>query len=273
MMPTAKDFARAISELAETITGYQTGKSGQSGLCDCIGLVMGAMSSLGHGSYPMHSTNYFARYQMAELGLLDGKALRVGQLVYKAKANTQDLNARYLAGGRYYTGDLLDYYHVGVVTSADPLEITHCTSTSSVNGIKRDSGASGWTHVGNLLGVNYGEENTVTKAAIVTVPNGTSSANLRKRPDRKSELIRRISAGTTVQVNESADGWARVTTPYGVTGYMMAEFLSEVDSTHRTPESAQEQGETAEGSVTTITLPLNLAEGLLAALEEVVSHG
>lgn len=271
-MPTAKDFAHAVSELAETITGYQTGKSGQSGLCDCIGLVMGAMSSLGHGSYPMHSTNYFARYQMEELKEAGIEPLKIGQLVYKARSDTQELNARYQAGGRYYTGDLLDYYHVGVVTSISPPEITHCTSTGSANGIKRDSTIRGWTHVGNLLGVNYGEENTVTKTAIVTVPNGTSSANLRKRPDRKSELIRRISAGMTVQVDESADGWARVTTPYGVTGYMMTEFLSEVDSTPETPESAQEEGETAEGSVT-ITLPLNLAEGLLAALEEVVSHG
>lgn len=271
-MPTAKDFARAVSELAETITGYQTGKSGQSGLCDCIGLVIGAMSSLGHGSYPMHSTNYFARYQMAELKEAGIEPLKIGQLVYKARSGTQELNARYLAGGRYYTGDLLDYYHVGVVTSIIPPEITHCTSTSSVSGIKRDSTIRGWTHAGNLLGVNYGEENTVTKEAIVTVPNGTSSANLRKRPDRKSELIRRISAGTTVQVDESADGWARVTTPYGVTGYIMTKFLSESDNTSETPESAQEQGETSEDSVT-LTLPKNLAERLLAALEEVTDHG
>ena len=43
-MPTAKEFANEVQELALTITGYQTGKSGQNGLCDCIGLIMGAMA-------------------------------------------------------------------------------------------------------------------------------------------------------------------------------------------------------------------------------------
>ena len=45
-MPTAKEFAYEVEDIALTVTGYQTGKSGQNGLCDCIGLIMGAVNRL-----------------------------------------------------------------------------------------------------------------------------------------------------------------------------------------------------------------------------------
>ncbi|MBO7276149.1 MAG: hypothetical protein J6V15_07250, partial [Clostridia bacterium] len=66
----AKDLAKAVEGLALTITGYKTGKIGQSGMCDCIGLIIGAMMQLGHGSYPMKSTNYFARKEMDSLEVI-----------------------------------------------------------------------------------------------------------------------------------------------------------------------------------------------------------
>ena len=39
-MPSNKEFAQEVEALALTVTGYQEGKSGQNGLCDCIGLIM-----------------------------------------------------------------------------------------------------------------------------------------------------------------------------------------------------------------------------------------
>ena len=65
----------------------------------------------------------------------------LGELVYKARRPSDsgyDLHGRYLQGGRYWTGDTLDYYHVGIVTGVSPLEITHCTSTNGVDGITTD---------------------------------------------------------------------------------------------------------------------------------------
>lgn len=226
-MIVSKDFAREVEALALTVTGYQIGKSGQQGLCDCIGLIMGAMSRLGHGSYPMHSTNYFARFEMRNLRELS-EPLQIGQIVYKAREDASQLNDRYRSGGRYYTGDLLDYYHVGVVTDVNPLEITHCTQTGSINGIKRDSTVKGWTHVGELNGVEYaaassGEE-TMSKTAYVTASNG-KPVRLRKRPDTSAETITKIPVGTVVTVNEQAESWSQITAD-GKTGYMMSEFLN-----------------------------------------------
>jgi len=230
-MPTSKQFAREVEALAMTVTGYQSGKSGQSGLCDCIGLVMGAMSRLGHGSYPMHSTNYFARYEMDELRVLkSGETLQVGQLLYKANDDESDLNERYKPSGRYYReNDLHNYYHVGVITSLNPLEITHCTQSRSINGIRRDGSAKGWTHVGELNGVDYDvpalKQEEIMKTAYVSVPEGTSTVNLRKRPDSSAPLIKRINKGVVLDVLEQADGWAKVVDPTGAVGYIMSEFL------------------------------------------------
>ena len=69
-MPTAKEFAYEVEDIALTVTGYHEGKSGQNGLCDCIGLIMGAVNRLRRISYPIHDTNYFRRYQTNNLRAL-----------------------------------------------------------------------------------------------------------------------------------------------------------------------------------------------------------
>lgn len=277
-MPTAKEFANEVQELALTITGYQTGKSGQNGLCDCIGLIMGAMANLGRGSYPMHSTNYFARYQMDSLRTLkSGEVLQIGQLLYKHNADQNDLNDRYKPGGRYYiNGDLRNYYHVGVVTDLSPLEITHCTQSGNISGIKRDSSTKGWTLVGEMRGVDYAtkheEDNMISRTAYVVVPQGTKTANLRERPDTASDRLKKISAGTVVDVLEETDGWATIVDPDGARGYMMTDFLKffpygDVEVPDE-PEDSQQEAEVPMDEVS-ISLQREAAAALFKALSEV----
>lgn len=274
-MPTAKEFAREVEALALTVTGYQNGKSGQNGLCDCVGLIMGAMTRLGHGSYPMHSTNYFARYQMDSLRVPSGaERLSVGQIVYKARSDQSDLNDRYKAGGRYYTGDLLDYYHVGVVTDTDPVEITHCTQDGSISGIKRDNSAKNWTHVGELRGVSYAviaqeEENTMSKTAYVTATNGLP-VRMRKAPGTDSDTIAKLPIGTVVEVVEvgNADGeaWATIIDPDGRRGYMMEKFLLYLE--HADEEPPEEPA--ADDDLVTVSIPKGAALELYNVLMKVV---
>lgn len=281
-MPTAKEFAREVEALALTVTGYQERKSGQNGLCDCIGLIIGAMTRLGHGSYPMHSTNYFARYEMTGIRPMSGP-LSVGQVVYKARDDQSDLDERYKHGGRYYRkGNLLDYYHVGVVTDTAPLEITHCTQDGSISGIKRDSSTKGWTHVGEVKGVDYAtdinvgrnEEEIMSKPACVIVPDGTTTANMRERPNKKAKLIKRITKGTVVNVVEvgTADGqrWATIIAPDGKRGYMMETYLKYLEYADDlpTPDGA-EMPEEQEEAIVTLTLPESAARAIYDALSEV----
>ena len=226
-------FLDKVKEIAERKLSYRTGGSGRDGTCDCIGLIMGAMTELGHEKYDMHSTNYFARYQMDSVAPLDFGDIAAGYLVYKARANTQQLNERYQPGGRYYTGDMLDYYHVGVVESTDPLVIVHCTESGNVNGITRDYRIGNWSHAGRLKDVSYDEEAEVLSVeeiheAIVSAKSG-KTVNLRSRPSMGGLLYVRVPVGAKVTVYEAAkndmgESWSRVSFN-GMSGYMKTEYL------------------------------------------------
>lgn len=214
-------FLDAVRQIARSRPAYREGGTGADGTCDCIGLIMGAMYACGREKYDLHSSNYFARYQTDALAELSGEdQLQPGMIVYKARSSTDRLNARYQPGGRYFTGDLLDYYHAGVITAAAPLVITHCTSAEGVDGITADDSIRGWTHCGWIKGIETGEERAAD-TAVVTAASG-STVNLRSRPN--GPLAARIPVGTVVTVREQADGWAHVAAG-GLTGYMMEAFL------------------------------------------------
>lgn len=234
-MINASKFVSSVAEIAKTNPTYRTGGRGADGTCDCVGLIMGAMYSQGHGKYPMHSSNYFARYETGNMQRLeDSGQLSPGMAVYKARADNGQLNDRYKVRGRYYTGDLLDYYHVGIVTKTNPLEITHCTQSGSVNGIARDLSAEGWTHCGQIKGVDLMEDENggatmVGHFAMVTSAN-RQPVKLRSSPNAKSEknVIARLAVDTVVEVVEegTSDGieWSTVVLD-DKRGYMMSKFL------------------------------------------------
>lgn len=228
----SKEFVNRVLEIAKTNPTYRTGGTGRDGTCDCIGLVMGAMYALGHSEYPMHSSNYFVRREVDNLLRVDAMEddLQPGMLLFKARSDGDpryDLHERYRQGGRYFTGDVLDYYHVGVVTGVNPLEITHCTSTGNVNGITHDVTTRGWTHVGSVKGITYDEEDEpmATYQAAVTAPSG-KTVNMRARPADGETIVARVPVGTEVTVLESADGWAKIDYK-GKYGYMMSRYLQE----------------------------------------------
>jgi len=224
-MITAKELIDQVLAIESEQPVYRTGGTGANGACDCIGAVMGGMYRLGRAAYPLHSSNYFARYQTENLrGIGNAADLIPGEVVYKAKEDPSDLHARYLPGGTHCTGDTRDYYHAGMVVSASPLIIVHCTSSGNINGFTRDERLGEWRWAGRVSGVAYEEEETVTQTAVVTVTSGTT-ANLRLKPTTQSRRIAKVPAGTTVTLVEQADGWAKIITPEGERGYMMTQFL------------------------------------------------
>lgn len=267
-------FLDKVKEIAARPLTYRTGGIGSDGTCDCIGLIMGAMTELGHRKYDMHSSNYFARYQMETLDPVGVTDISHGMIVYKARESTAQLNERYQPGGRYHTGDMLDYYHVGVVESIDPLVIVHCTESGNVDGITHDYKMGGWTHTGQLKDISYDarEETPVMSVykAIVTAPSGRT-VNMRSRPSRGGLLNTRVPIGASVMVQETAkndagEEWSRITFN-GMTGYMMTQYLQDAVSY---VESSQNQPSVGEDEVR-IILPKNVAEALLKALTEVPS--
>lgn len=240
----SKAFVNRVLEIAKTNPTYRTGGTGRDGTCDCIGLVMGAMYALGHSEYPMHSSNYFVRREVDNLLRVDAMEddLQPGMLLFKARSDGNpryDLHERYRQGGRYFTGDVLDYYHVGVVTGVNPLEITHCTSTGMTDGIARDGTLDSWTHAGMVRGVDYREdaaasaEEAVETAADVPIPNlavvyseNREPVRLRRTPatDAGYNTIAKVPFGAEVTVLESSDDWATITWN-GQSGYMQRQYL------------------------------------------------
>ena len=228
-MIKVRDFIREVEKIAASRPAYKTGGTGKGGVCDCIGLIMGAMYELGRGIYDLHSTNYFARYQTLEM---TAPRAFVGAILYKSRESTAKLNARYQKGGRYYTGDLLDYYHVGVVTGVNPLRIVECTEYGSVQGIKITNTLKGWKHGGKLRGVAYESEEAETMEsykAKVKLNDPGSTLNVRNAPGTDGDVIGKIGDGAAVTVIAESGEWRYVGYGDGASGYVSAKYLTAIE--------------------------------------------
>lgn len=222
---TITDFLSKVREIAAESPAYRLGRDGSDGLCDCIGLIIGAIRRNGTKYTETHGSNWFARHYTASLmRVTAAEDLSLGDLVYKARtpgAAGYDLPSRYAGDPDKY-----DYYHVGVVTGVNPLEITHCTSSGSVDGITTDKKLGGWTHKGQLSLIDYETEDDAIMAGttgIVTAANG-KPVNMRKGPKTTSALVDRVPVGTEVTVNSYDDSWAQIVYK-GAAGYMMTKYL------------------------------------------------
>lgn len=238
-------FVAKVRAIADRNPTYRTGGVGKDGTCDCIGLVMGAMYELGHKKYDLHSSNYFARYQMQKLKKVYEKDLAVGQILYRSRKDGGQLNARYQAGGRYYNGDKLDYYHAGVVTRVNPLEIIECTESGYISGIVISSDAKKWQYAGELKDVLYEgyepderEETLVSYKAIVTTEK--DPLRVREWPETGT-ILGKVPKGRTVDVlAEAGDGWPKIR--YNeLIGYVSEQYLTPIGAAQTEPEETPEE--------------------------------
>lgn len=217
-MPLVKlaDFLTHLSSIAAESPSYRLGGDGSDGTCDCIGLIIGAIERAGGRWEGTHGSNWAARNVMASL--TENPALKPGYLVFKART-TQE--SGYALPEKYASGDdLNDYYHVGVVTGVEPLQITHCTSSGSVNGITVDTKIGAWRYGGPLALVDYGE--TVPMEMAVVRASSGQTVNLRKTPG--GALVERVPVGQTVNVLKRQADWAKIAWN-GKMGYMQTCFL------------------------------------------------
>ena len=154
------------------------------------------------------------------LPVMDAGELNLGDAVYKARMPGQ---TGYDLPERYGTDpDNRDYYHIGVVTAVEPLEITHCTGP----GIVRDTKMGKWTYRGRLKKVDYdGTEGmeTMVQTATVVADSG-DDVKMRSTPSQTDGLYWKVPVGDKVQVAYVEGEWAKVR-HQGRTGYMMVEYL------------------------------------------------
>lgn len=218
-MVSVKEFLARVVEICAEGPGYELGHSGSDHLCDCIGLVIGAIRRAGGQWHGTHGSNYAARNEVKQLQRIQHSGTLIpGELVFKSREPGEkgySLPAR-------YKGDLRDYYHVGVVVSATPLRIYHMTSPKPQVDTRLGKWAwHGWPKkIAKEGEIPMGE----TYQAIVI---GGGALNMRKEPSRSAQLIQQIPDGATVTVTSvGSDGkWALIEYR-GSTGYVMMEYLN-----------------------------------------------
>lgn len=218
-----KAALQLFEQMMEEHWAYEWGKA-EKGLVDCAGALVYLYKQNGLSLY--HGSNAIARSEAVEL--LPISAAKPGMLAFKARASTEKgyaLPDKYKPGGKSYNGDLLDYYHVGLVDAAGKQVLN---AASKEIGFTRSqlSASKGWDYVAYARRINYGETNTGDdgmQTMVVTADSG-GTVNLRARPDKSASVLAKVPIGEAVQVLSLSGGWATVQRD-GITGYMMEQYL------------------------------------------------
>lgn len=236
-MVRVREFLTRVEQIAAEEPRYQHGHDGSDGLCDCIGLIIGAIRRAGGQWRGMHGSNYAARSEIRKLRPIKSAAdLRPGEAVFKAyKPGTGGYNlpARYDPGGSSYNGDLNDYYHVGVVVSVNPLRIRHMTTPKP----KLDTDLGKWAYHGELIKVEYAGEVEPMGQVIISGGNTAAPVRLRKAASTGSAILAEIPQGAAAELVQAAGSWSKILYN-GVVGYVMSEFVHE-DKGKPEPEPEQ----------------------------------
>ena len=149
-----KDFQRMLREKWKYVSG-----GAETGQVDCSGAFVWAYRQ--HGLSIYHGANRIAREHVVELipfaeakergiiipGMAALKTRKPGEARYA-------LPAAYRKGGSHYNGDLLDYYHIGMV-DADTEAVLNAQGTAT--GFVRSPITQNWSHVARLKALAYEE--------------------------------------------------------------------------------------------------------------------
>lgn len=230
-MISVSDFLSAVHKNATRVRSYRLGMDGSDGTCDCIGLIIGALRLCGEKWKGTHGSNWAARNEMRSLtNVQRAEDLHAGDIVFKAREKGE---SGYALPSRYSTSrDQRDYYHVGVVTSANPFTITHCTGVPG--GIKRDGAMGKWRYAGRLKMVD--DEDNAEKTEDKNMKDNYrvtgGNLNMRSGPGKNESSILVIPDKAGVYATDSGtQGWMKATYN-GKTGYCMARYLAPISEEH-----------------------------------------
>ena len=229
-------FLEKVQVIKNLNPAYRQPGDGSDGTCDCIGLIIGSIRRMGLKWTGIHGSNWAARKEVVQLKKINSVAdLEVGDMVLKAcdsSAKGYALPSRYKKGGQYYNGDLNDYYHAGVVTSLNPLNITHMSNKMTV-----DKKLGKWSHCGRLKILQNASndptpmitpETTPTPStgtiAIVYAENG-QPVKMRQYPSTSCKTWDSLAVGTQVEIVSPGEKWCQINGGRRKGWYMMAQFL------------------------------------------------
>lgn len=224
------DFQRMLDEHWKYTAG-----AAEAGNVDCSGAFVWSYRQ--HGQHIYHGSNRIARTEIVELVPIS--AAKPGMAVFKCR-NPGDsryaLPSGYKQGGKYYNGDLRDFYHVGLMGEDGKVLNAQSSATGFVA-----SPVKSWTCAGYLKKVDYKEEKQVEDSYTAGVSyvgrvyaTSGSTVNLRAEPSKSAKVLEKVKIGTSVNVIGNSGGWLHIETEANQ-GYMMAEFVDVGISKTETP--------------------------------------
>jgi len=246
MTKLLETFLKKVDVIKKSRPIYRQPGDGSDGTCDCIGLIIGAIRRSGLKWTGIHGSNYAVRKASVNFRkITDASQLELGDMVFKGRAPGEakyDLPSRYKKGGVYYNGDLTDYYHVGVVTKLNPLNITHMTSPT----VKVDTTLGKWGYASRakpLVDAGAYKDSPsptpapgpspapaptptpVGKTAKVIAQSG-KTVKMRQKPTTQCGVYDDVPVGATVTLNEYGTNWCKISYGRRNGWYMMTKFLS-----------------------------------------------
>ena len=231
-----KKFISKVMQIYNSNPKRREPGDGSDGYCDCIGLPIGSIRRLGLKWTGIHGCNWAARKETINLQPIKSQSqLKVGDIVYKAVPKGHKnwkLPSRYKKGGKYYNGDLNDYYHAGVVESTSPFRIRHMSAKMTTD-YKIDVYYP-WNYFGKLRQLVEAACDMTPmpvspttpapgKQGVLVAPSG-STVNFRRTPSLRGVLLKQIKLGTVIDIVNPGEEWCKVKYN-GTEGYMMAKFI------------------------------------------------
>lgn len=225
-MISLSKFLECVKKNINRVRQYLKGRDGTNGYCDCIGLIIGSLRLAGLTWKETHGSNYAFRYKIKNAQKLTASNAYVGEVVFKYHTPNEDGYDADTIKSKYKNHpDQNDYYHAGIVTSVNPLVITHCTGVEG--GIKRDTKIGAWRIGGQIDGVDYGDASPTEEEVIVIMQNATvvgGDLNIRANKSTASKRLGGIPDGSRVEVITNDGTWAAVDYK-GTGGFVLSKYL------------------------------------------------
>lgn len=229
----------------------------EKGCVDCSGAFTYAFSQFGYNC-PNGSNSMARNFIVGDL--LPISAAEPGMAAFKAYTPGEkgyNLPSKYASDK-----DQNDYYHVGLV-ARDEKNVLNAKGTNY--GFSLDKLANnGWDYVAKLKYTQYPtkpeEDPQMKEKAVVVLPTGATgnTVNMRKNPNRASEVIVKVPVGDPIWVLEDKAQWCNVQYVDKI-GWMMSNYIEYAgQSTDETGTITDEQRSRIESALSAIETQIDI---------------
>lgn len=124
------------------------------------------------------------------------------------------------------------------------------TTAGTNNGTGTGTGANTGTKPAANTGTNTGSSTAPAKKGIVN----TAALNVRKEANTSSAKLTQLTKNSTVTILSKSNGWYKITTANGITGYVLGTYITEVAASTGTPSGTGSAAANKKGVVNVAAL-------------------